>query len=376
MKILYLHPSNELYGADRSAVRTVNALSQDHEVVFLIPNNGILSEYIKLQTKNVKIIEIEKSKLPLIYRAMYTGKGMIRFLQNMKNLKIEIKCIKPDLIYVNTMSFISGIIIGKIQKIKTVIHIREIIEKPTIVNFILSNFINIFANGVICVSKASEQNLKPFFKIKSKYTVLYNGIKDSFKQKNNFTLVGKRKFILLGRIMPEKGQWFLLKSLKELDKDILEKIQILLVGGSPPHREGLKEQLVEDIIKMGLEDVVIIKDFITNINDVLNSVDFSLVPSLMADPFPTTVLEAFSYGKPVIVTRDGGAEEIVKNNLNGFTVKRNDVNELKNAIITCVEMKEDEYKNFSKNARTFFLENLKVEVYEKKIKDYFRTYEY
>jgi glycosyltransferase involved in cell wall biosynthesis len=40
----------------------------------------------------------------------------------------------------------------------------------------------------------------------------------------------------------------------------------------------------------------------------------------MEDPFPTTVLEAMSAGKPVIGTRTGGIPEMITHGLTGFLI--------------------------------------------------------
>ena len=75
--------------------------------------------------------------------------------------------------------------------------------------------------------------------------------------------------------------------------------------------EYLKTNLIQSITKADLQDVIEIKGFTNDISTLISSADICLVPSLMKDPFPTTVLEAMSVGKPVIATVHGGAAEAI-----------------------------------------------------------------
>ena len=51
-----------------------------------------------------------------------------------------------------------------------------------------------------------------------------------------------------------------------------------------------------------------------------------MVPSLLRDSFPTTVLEGLSAGKPVIATNTGGAVQSVDDNITGFLINPSDTN--------------------------------------------------
>ena len=78
--------------------------------------------------------------------------------------------------------------------------------------------------------------------------------------------------------------------------------------------------LENKIQEYGLTSVVKIKDFTQDITSEMAKADVCLVPSLIKDPFPTTVLEAMSAGKVVIATDTGGAKEAIHNRETGFIV--------------------------------------------------------
>ena len=71
----------------------------------------------------------------------------------------------------------------------------------------------------------------------------------------------------------------------------------------------------------------------------MSDADVCLVPSLIKDPFPTTVLEAMSAAKPVITTNHGGAKEAVIDQETGLLVSPNNLEELANSIVNLIDRK-------------------------------------
>lgn len=81
------------------------------------------------------------------------------------------------------------------------------------------------------------------------------------------------------------------------------------------------------------------------------------------------ILEAMSFGKPVVASDVGGISEIVENDKNGFTIE-NDANLFAEKIkyILC---NEDIYEKFSKNALERFNRDLTV---DKMVDSYMKIY--
>ena len=63
---------------------------------------------------------------------------------------------------------------------------------------------------------------------------------------------------------------------------------------------------------------------------IMNEADMLVAPSIWYETFGFTVLEALSYGLPVIVSDHVGAKDIVGDN--GIIISSGNVDELKNAI--------------------------------------------
>ena len=69
---------------------------------------------------------------------------------------------------------------------------------------------------------------------------------------------------------------------------------------------------------------------VRNLHKRFDKTDVLVAPSIWYETFGFTVLEALSYGVPVIVSDHVGAKDIIGDN--GVIVKAGDVSELKNAI--------------------------------------------
>ncbi len=72
---------------------------------------------------------------------------------------------------------------------------------------------------------------------------------------------------------------------------------------------------------------------------------------------PVSIMEAISFGIPVIATNVGGVSELIKDNYNGCLIDPNSSSEdVKKHIEKVMALKREEYLTFRKNARNSFLE--------------------
>lgn len=358
--IAVFHPSSELYGADRIMVATLKSFpSEKTKFIIYLREKGPLIDLIKSEILHFEIV-IDR-KMPIIYRALFSVKGIIQFYKNLNywSSKIEVENYKYNFngIYVNTLS--CSFILKTLKRIKCYkfIHVHEIIDSPWIVGKVTAIMCNKYADYTICVSKAVKQQLNSYSKFsKSKIHIIHNGIK--YPEKVDLAPIenGIVKFYLFGRINPNKGQEFLIDSIRNIKPEILKKSKFILVGGVTKGREFDLENLKNKINLFNLNDYIEIKGFTNDISSELKKANVCLIPSKMKDPFPTTVLEAMSYGKPIISTNHGGAAEIIKDGVNGYLVSPNNELSLSEKIKYFIENK-DQILKYGHKSRDFFLEN-------------------
>lgn len=359
-KIAVFHPSAELYGADRIMVLSTRALKEYTPIIYL-PVNGPLVEFIakELPQAEVKIIE----NMPVISRALFSPKGIVsvtkKYLWFKRFVQAEHMVENFDRIYVNTLACSSFLPALSHLNVPIFTHVHEILERPKIVAKITARLAFKYSDTVISVSKAVQSNLHRLCKNrKGKSIIVHNGIHPIV-----CPILEKDKhlsFYLFGRIKPEKGQWYLIDALAQIPKAELKGVRFNLVGGVLKGKEFLMDNLLEKIKANGLEEYIIIKGFSKDISGEMSKADVCLIPSLMKDPFPTTVLEAMSAGKAIITSDTGGAKEAIQHMYNGFVIPSDQPVVFANIIRKLISDRALIH-SIGKNARASFNSNFTTE---------------
>ncbi|MFT4525365.1 MAG: glycosyltransferase involved in cell wall biosynthesis [Granulosicoccus sp.] len=338
--IAVFHPSAELYGADRILVNALKALPTNVNKRVYLLREGPLVNFLKEGVPNVEVII--RTDMPVIYRAIFNPKGVVQTLINLIGFLVYIlkenREHRFSSAYVNTSANVLLLPLLKLVGIKRYIHIHEIIDSPKMIGWLTAFMSRWFANKVVCVSQAVLDGMKRYVTSMEKVgLVLHNGI-DPIEVRNTQTsnLKPHISFYLFGRIKPEKGQWFLIEALSTISKEKLRNTKFILMGGVVEGQENVLVELEDKIRGCGLENNVEIRDFSPNIAEAMSDADVCLIPSLMKDPFPTTVLEAMSAAKPVITTIHGGAKEAVIDGETGYLIDPNNTEQLADRIIRLI----------------------------------------
>lgn len=109
---------------------------------------------------------------------------------------------------------------------------------------------------------------------------------------------------------------------------------------------------------------------ISKVAEVLSHYDAFVFPTYHPDEgFPGVIIDAFMAGLPVIATSNNSNGEIVKNNINGYLVEPQNVNDLADGILKIVEhaeirgkMRENNYKEAEKYDVDTLIEKLLSEL--------------
>lgn len=128
----------------------------------------------------------------------------------------------------------------------------------------------------------------------------------------------KVKFLFLGYIGQRKGVFGLIETLRKKENGFAGRYT-LVVGGN-----GEVEQLNHVISENNSDDVQYagwVKG--EKKNELLSQCDVYVLPSYN-EGLPISILEAMSYGKPIISTTVGGIPEIVKPGFNGWLFEPGD----------------------------------------------------
>lgn len=341
--IVFFHPSSELYGADKILIYIMKTFSGYKKNLVLL-EDGPLINLVKEECPDVEITVA--TTMPKMAKMYLKGSGIFRFFRNMfrfNKVIREIKKSQPNVIYVNTLALSCVLYYFGSSRYKKIIHVHEILKNNSFLHKIINSMALKKADALVCVSEAVRNNLLELG-YANKLKTVYNGITFSAKDADGEFMVDKSKtnFTLIGRIKPmNKGQNLLLDAFGLLDRRMLEKTHLYIVGSPVPSQEYMLKEVEDKIKEQKLDEYVTIVPFISNIGSVYRAVDVVCVPSVFDDPFPTTVLESMFWARPVIGTRTGGIPEMINDKVTGFVCNRDDAEDLKNKIEYCLNNPEE-----------------------------------
>jgi len=135
-------------------------------------------------------------------------------------------------------------------------------------------------------------------------------------------LNGDNIILFVGRIVPLKGIDNLLKAITYLERE--RRIKLVVIGGdehSQAEMQRLKSlsqslKIHESVIFLGLVKQEMLPFF-------YSAADLCVVPSYY-ESFGLVVLESLACGTPVVATKVGGAESVIRHGETGYVVMDND----------------------------------------------------
>lgn len=174
---------------------------------------------------------------------------------------------------------------------------------------------------------------------KAKVQIIYNyvSLPDEnllLKHDGGHNQNGPIKILFLGLIGHRKGVYDLINAVRNLCSD--EHEFHLYIGGNGEEKKA--QQLVD---KYQLQNKITLMGWVSgeDKNEQLLKSDIYVLPSYN-EGLPMSLLEAMSWGKPVVSTLVGGIPELVRDGRDGYLVKPGDVDGLTKALQKLINDKE------------------------------------
>lgn len=317
-------------GAENQAVLIINQLNSEkynkHIVVLWDKEDGFKNRL----NQDVKYYSVQ-------YRRRTLPLGMIKIIKYLKKNSIDI--LHTHMYDPNKI----GAIAGKLARIPTIVthehgknpwkrHRHYLVEKYLIDSIAAKRF---------AVSKdILNRRIKLDRSDPKKIINIPNGVEIPdfiFDSEPTPKIIGS-----MGRLVEAKDFTTLFKSIKMV-KDLGYKVE-LHVAGAGPLRETLKKQAR----KLGINRSIKLLGFQKS-EDFLEKIDLFAMSSI-GEGMPVALLEAMSYGLPIVATNVGGISEIVENGKDGLLCDPRNHKSLAENITKIIENKELR-NNLSKNAR-------------------------
>ncbi len=130
----------------------------------------------------------------------------------------------------------------------------------------------------------------------------------------------------LGRLSNEKGVDYLLECLSEISETASFHLHI---AGDGPERFRLEEKTK----KLSIDDNVTFYGHVNNPYEFFTKINILILPSL-TEGTPMSLLEAMSFGLPIVASKVGGVPEIIMDNNSGLLFAPGNKTALKNRLLT------------------------------------------
>lgn len=308
--------------------------------------NLALNEAIGLKSKgcNIKIICISSREKNVFTEKAENNKMDITYLGKSDgfSLKILFKLVnvfikeKPKAIHTHLRAFLYVSMVSILfPKIKFYHTIHSLAEKEAIgIIRILSNiFFKTKKFTPIAISKYCARTIAELYEMnRADIPVIYNGV-DTNRFKCEVPYDNRKKdkiiFVSTGRFQAVKRHDLMIDAFAILHQKY-PNTELWILGDGE-----LRKQIEEIICKYKLQNSVILKGIIKNVEDELNKAHIYLACSDF-EGLPLSVLEAMSCGLPIVTTKAGGTIDIVDNSI-GILCDINNKEQIVRAMIKFIE---------------------------------------
>ena len=184
-----------------------------------------------------------------------------------------------------------------------------------------------YADHVIAVSPAAEENLLDMGISKSRITVMMNGAAPLQRSSGERQAALRRELNLpegvftagiLARLEPYKGQELLLEAARILRQEGRE-FRLLICG------QGSQEALLRQRIReWDLEDQVLLPGFVEKVEEILSVLDLQLNCSWGTETSSLSIIEGMSISVPSVVSDYGGNPWLIDDGVTGLLFRSRD----------------------------------------------------
>lgn len=223
-----------------------------------------------------------------------------------------------------------------------------------------------FADGIITnTATIKEVYDRLGFTEKDFVKVIYNGLRPdeqapAFDFSEQFP--GKTILLSVGRLVKEKGYFYLVDALQEL-KEMNPELLCYVIG------EGKDKQSLQQYAReKGVEHMIYLAGYVHNPAAYFKGCDLFVHPSLF-EGMPNAPMEAMAYGKPVIMTRVDGAEELSQGGKFATLIPPADPQAIAQAVKQALHNRQ-QMEAIAREARSYVLEKFGMATMARNLEQY------
>ncbi len=344
VRVLFLHPSNELYGSDLVLLNLLRGLDRTYfrPLVVLaddLPYEGLLSRELEASGIEVRLLPIAVTR-----RKYFRPTGLLDFARKLRSSTRMIAKIvndeQIDVIHTNTLAVWTGGLAAKRTHRPHVWHVHEQIERPPQLRDYMRRFVPSHASRIVSVSRAALDHLLVTPEAQAKGMVLYNGLvpqewmRTDGRERIRAEMGCQPGDVLIGmvaRISSFKAPDLFVEAAAELLRQY-PNVRCFIAGGPVPGQTEMLERVQRLIAESPDPSRIRLLGFRKDTPDLMAGMDVLVQPSRDPEACSMTILQAMFAGKPVVATDVGGNKELVVQGETGWLVPREDVQSLAGAL--------------------------------------------
>ncbi len=319
LRVAYFSPVSDLKGgAETSLVDLLNNPSV--EAVLIVPSLGDLSDVARDMGREayaVPLGRVSKIRRPVrIGNVLPAMRDWFRAARTLRSIarKNDFDIVHSNGLKAHFVACLCRLLGGP----PVVIHIHDIPLQRR--ERVLWRTLGMFADLVLIVSRPcwpSKGNLP------SNVKVLFNGLDisrlpvlSSVKREN--IVVG-----FCGRLHPYKGVDYLIRWIAHV-RGVGFDVRLVIRGEGAPEHAGYLEEVLGLVEYLNMSEHVSFEGKKHGLGSIYDGLDLVVVPSVVPDALPRSIMEAMGLGLLVAAFPSGGIIDQIDHEINGFLVKDQD----------------------------------------------------
>ena len=331
-RVLFAHPSPDLYGSDRMLIESVQSLIDAGCVVTVVlPASGPLVPRLQKSGAQVSVVDTV-----VLRKALLSVRGLAQLaIATARTLPRAVRTVRDaraDVVYVNTVTIPGWIVAARLAGTPVVCHVHEAEDSLARPIALALHLPLLFTRRVLVNSRAAGHALTATLpRLSERIRLLYNGVAHpdddqapADRHESTSGADGDRpvRLLLVGRLSPRKGTDVAIAALESIVGRGLDA-RLDLVGEVFPGYEWYEVSLHEQVSAANLDARVGFVGFQDDVWPWFADADIVLVPSRV-EPFGNVAVEAALARRPVIASAVQGLREIVSPGETGVLVPADD----------------------------------------------------
>jgi len=319
-RLVFIHSSDELYGADRILLDLHAALTpaEQKRAEFWLPTDSTHPARPLCAELEARGATVRHLDLPILRRAYRTPRALVglarRWLRTLRVLRVT--C--PAFVYLTTSATYLAAPAARLAGARQVVgHKQELWSSSDAL--VLGPFARA-CHRLITISSPVHDDLPRSLRRRAMMVLNATAGPTSYQRLDGRT--GPLTYTVASRWNAWKGHRTLLAAWDSVN----EPGRLVVLGGPPPSGESVDVAFLATQVRN--PDSVTIVGEVADIGPYLDDSDVVLIPSDSPEPFGLVAIEAFARGRPVIGTAAGGLADIITDGSDGWTFPPRNVDAL------------------------------------------------